>query len=161
VRAAIWIGVLVAAFVLAWQIQDRWAEGRRAERDAAYARAGASGEDLPGGFGRVVVGAPSGAPAIEGQRPPAGPPRPREGTGPAKPGPAPAPGAQAAFDRLRRHVVRRGDSISEICTQFYGTAREDVVEAVARVNGLSNPGAIREGQELVLPPLDELGGSRR
>jgi len=160
-RAAIWIAVLVAAFVLAWQLQDRWANARRAERDAAYSRVTADGTGNPEGFGRVVVGAPSGADPILGQQ------HQNVGTGPgaspravgAEPQKSanPAPGATT----MRRHVVRKGESLSKICAAFYGTARKEVVDAVARANGLTNSSAIREGQELVMPTLEELRAAPR
>lgn len=142
-RAALWIAVLLAAFVLAWRIQDRWAAERRDERDAAYGiRSGSASDD---GFGHVVVGEPSGAAPIVVTPPPAAP-RPANGAAPAPSG----------ADRLRHHVVQSGESLSKICSAYYGTARKDVVDAVARANGLSSPETVRAGQRLVLPPLAEL-----
>lgn len=146
-RAALWIAVLLAAFVLAWRIQERWAAERRDERDAAYGVASES-ED---GFGRVVVGEPSGAAPIVVTPPPAA--RPASGA-------APVP-TSAGADRLRHHVVQSGESLSKICAAYYGTARKDVVEAVARANGLSSPETVRAGQRLVLPPLTELKSAPR
>jgi nucleoid-associated protein YgaU len=142
-RAALWIAVLLAAFVLAWRIQDRWAAERREERDAAYGLASES-ED---GFGRVIVGEPSGAAPILVTPPPAAPT-------------APVPNAAGA-DRLRHHVVQKGEALSKICAAYYGTARKDVVEAVARANGLASPEMVRAGQRLVLPPLAELKSAPR
>lgn len=151
-RALLWISVLLATFVLAWMIQDRWAAERREERDAAYARPSDGGSDLPEGFTRVVVGEPSGAAPVV----PPTPPVPRPGTASPR-----DTGGAAANDRLRHHVVKPGDSLSKICAAFYGTARKDVVDAVARANGLSKPEALRAGQQLVLPPLQELKGPPR
>lgn len=151
-RAALWIAVLIAAFVLAWMIQERWADARREERDAAYARPSEVGTDLPEGFSRVVVGEPSGAAPVT----PPSPPAPRAAPDPGRGG---SPSANG--DRLRHHVVVKGESLSKICAAFYGTARKDVVEAVARANGLSNPEAVRAGQQLVLPPLQELRAQPR
>jgi len=148
-RAALWIAVLVAAFVLAWKIQERWADDRRAERDAAYARPSEAGGELPEGFSRAVVGEPSGAAPI--LPPVVNTPVPRTG-GAAD---SSSSGASAA-DTLRHHLVKSGDTLSQICAAAYGTARKDVVEALARANGLSEPEALRIGQQLVLPPLAEL-----
>ncbi len=168
-RAAIWIAVLVAAFVLAWQVENRWADARRAERDEAYSRIATSGTETPAGFGRVVIGEPSGAPPILGQQPSPTGSANRAGTGAKS---SPESGGAAKIETggngqaarpvaLGRHVVRKGESLSKICAAFYGTARKDVVEAVARANGLTNSGAIREGQALVLPTLEELHSSPR
>ncbi|MCY2958723.1 MAG: LysM peptidoglycan-binding domain-containing protein [Planctomycetota bacterium] len=151
-RAALWIAVLLLAFVLAWRIQERWADGRREERDAAYARPSEAGAAVPEGFSRAVVGEPSGAAPITpplAARPPN--PTPRPGGKPGQDGAAPT-----GSDKLRHHIVQKGDSLSKICAAAYGTARRDVVEAVARANGLSNPEAVRIGQQIVLPPLSEL-----
>ena len=164
-RAAIWIAVLFAAFVLAWQLQDRWASARRAERDAAYSRVALEGTEIPQGFGRVVIGEPSGAEPILVQEPPAKTSDSAATTrsptsGGAQIG-AIIPRSASESSALHRHVVRKGESLSKICAAFYGTARKDVVEAVARANGLTNAGAIREGQDLVLPTLDELRSAPR
>lgn len=164
-RAAIWIALLVAAFVLAWQLEDRWSDAHRAERDAAYSRITADESALPEGFGRVVVGAPSGADPILGQQPPDVGSGTRTGMDAtstnvgAEPARSASPPSNPAG--LRRHVVRKGESLSKICAAFYGTARKDVVDAVARANGLTNSGAIREGQALVLPTLEELRAAPR
>ncbi|MBL8694002.1 MAG: LysM peptidoglycan-binding domain-containing protein [Planctomycetes bacterium] len=158
-RVAIWVALLVAAFVLAWQIQERWAEARRAERDAAYGRVSSGEGNLPEGFGRVIVGAPSGADPIERPRP--APTSDEEHETEAGGSTGRAAQGQPDARRLRRHVVQRGDSLSEICAAAYGTSRKAVVDAVARANALPNPGAIREGQELVLPPLEELSSPPR
>lgn len=151
-RAVLWIAILVAAFVLAWQVQDRWAAERREERDAAYARLPDGGGDLPEGYSRAVVGAPSGAAPV----------LPSESARPVGRPAAPAPEPSASgTGSLRRHVVQKGDVLSKICSAYYGTARKDVVDAVARANGLADPQALRVGQQLVLPPLDELRSAPR
>ncbi len=147
-RIALWVAVLLAAFAAAWVVQARWTAAHRAEQDAAFGRVPIEAADLPEGFSRVVVGAPSGAePVILPQ--PAAPVPPDRDAAPADEPPPPAPGE-------RRHVVRKGESLSKICAAAYGTARADVIAAVARVNGLARPDQIREGQVLVLPPFEEL-----
>lgn len=151
-RAVLWIAVLLAAFVLAWKIQDRWADERREERDAAYARPSEAGAELPEGYSRAIVGDPSGAAPVTPPVVQQPVPRPKSG--------AQSPGAGAS-DTLRHHVVQKGDSLSKICSAAYGSARKDLVEALARANGLSNPEALRIGQQIVLPPLAELKASPR
>ena len=61
---------------------------------------------------------------------------------------------------LRTHRVRAGETLGQICIDEYGTQRDGLPEAVARFNGLSDPGQIREGQELVLPDRARLAGPR-
>jgi nucleoid-associated protein YgaU len=164
VRAALWIAVLVAAFVLAWRIQERWSLERREERDAAYARPSETDAPLPDGFSRVVIGQPSGAPAVEpppGSRARTGSASSTHADGGTDPRSGSAGDHAAQTGQVRRYVVVAGDSLSEICSVAYGTARKDVVEAVARANGLTDPGAIRVGQHLVLPPLAELSSPPR
>jgi len=53
-------------------------------------------------------------------------------------------------------IVQPGQNLSTICRARYGTARVEVVEAVARHNRLANADSIREGQKLDLPPLEQL-----
>jgi hypothetical protein len=53
-------------------------------------------------------------------------------------------------------VVLPGQNLSTICRGHYGTARVEVVEAVARHNRLANSDSLREGQTLDLPPLEQL-----
>lgn len=157
-RAALWIAILIAAFVLAWRIQERWSADRREERDAAYARP--SDEALPEGFSRAVVGRPSGAAAVEvppasrtshASEPSGGETHVPDPQRTGSPGITPKSG-----DGLRRYVVADGDSLSKICAAVYGTARKEVVDAVARANGLADPGSIRVGQHLVLPPIADV-----
>lgn len=152
-RAVLWIAVLLAAFVLAWKIQDRWSDDRREERDAAYARPSEAGAALPEGYSRAIVGEPSGAAPVT-------PPVVQQPVPRAKAGARP-PEDAGSTGTLRHHVVQKGDSLSKICSAAYGTARKDLVEALARANGLSNPEALRIGQQLVLPPLAELKAAPR
>ena len=46
--------------------------------------------------------------------------------------------------------------LSKICAEVYGRGTPDIVAAVARYNGIDDPDQIRPGDELVLPPLDDL-----
>jgi nucleoid-associated protein YgaU len=148
-RVALWIAVLLAAFAVAWLVQERWAQARRDERDAAWQRPAGDAGDLPEGYSRAVVGAPSGSPPIV---PPAAPPPAAQ--------PAPRKDVQASPQPVN-HRVRKGETLSEICAGFYGTARADVVEALARRNGLSKPEVLRAGQVIVIPPLAELRAQPR
>ncbi|MBK7877975.1 MAG: LysM peptidoglycan-binding domain-containing protein [Planctomycetes bacterium] len=57
--------------------------------------------------------------------------------------------------------MRRGQTLSAICQSHYKTARPSVVDAVARHNKLSDPASLREGQRILLPPLDSLTQGQR
>lgn len=139
-RIVLWILLLVALFVAAGVLQDRFTRATRAERDAARASAN--------GFGHVVIGEKSGAPLIEL------PPRSTRD--------APATsGAQASNGASGEHVVARGESLSTICEKHYGTSRKDLLSAVARYNGIASVDSIREGQRIRLPSLTELTSSEK
>jgi LysM repeat protein len=57
------------------------------------------------------------------------------------------PSAEATMQpATRTYVVRPGDSLSEIAERF-GVSQQALMDA----NGITNPDAIREGQELVIP----------
>ena len=58
-------------------------------------------------------------------------------------------------------VVQQGQSLSAICQSHYGTARQDVVAALARFNGVADANRLREGMKLRLPPLERLTASPR
>jgi nucleoid-associated protein YgaU len=104
--------------------------------------------ELPPDWGAVVLGAPSGA---EPYAPAAQPAAPTPAPPPA-PAPAPTPATAHEFEL----TVSPGQSLSSICKEHYGTASVALVEALARVNGLKSPDALRSGQKLRLPPLETL-----
>lgn len=52
-----------------------------------------------------------------------------------------------------KHVVRSGETLYRIVLRAYGSAPAELVEAVAKANGLRDAGAISEGQTLTLPSL--------
>jgi phage tail protein X len=47
--------------------------------------------------------------------------------------------------------VQRGETLGEICVEAYGTQKGGLPLALARFNGLDDPGQIREGQDLLIP----------
>lgn len=51
----------------------------------------------------------------------------------------------------RTYTVQAGDSLSKISKQFYGNANEYMKIFEANREQLSNPNAIRPGQQLVIP----------
>lgn len=153
----------------------------RLTRQAHEQRETRAGIPLPGathvpgedGWALLVLGAESQAlPLAELERSrgktqasPAGGPEPR-GRGPLSPTApdSPAPLTTERPDEpiapLRTHRVRAGETLGQICIDVYGTQRNGLPEAVARFNGLAEPGEIREGQELLLPDRARLEGPR-
>lgn len=58
-------------------------------------------------------------------------------------------------------TVQRGQQLGELCRKHYGSGRRELVDAVARYNHMASPDQLREGQQLLFPPLDALIGERR
>jgi len=81
---------------------------------------------------------------------PAGGGDPREPQSPANEKPSnvtpPAPAAAS-------YAVKDGDTFYRIVLRAYGTAPQELVDAVARANGLRDPSQISAGQTLTLPSL--------
>jgi pyruvate/2-oxoglutarate dehydrogenase complex dihydrolipoamide acyltransferase (E2) component len=69
---------------------------------------------------------------------------------PAAPAPAPAPAAKAAAAPAQHdtYVVQQGDTLSGIAQRELGSAR--LADELARLNGISDPTALRVGQVLKL-----------
>jgi nucleoid-associated protein YgaU len=59
---------------------------------------------------------------------------------------------------LARYVVQKGDTLSKIAKEHYGTQRPDVVKALYEANRdqLPNPNTIIPGKELMVPVLREV-----
>ena len=135
----------------------RWRAEARARGEAVTQ---VSGEERPGIPARVLIGAPSGAAPIQHE------------------GPIPLGARQRAYEEELREVelapappttaapapvmltVRPGSTLSGLCQEFYSDTERppltQVVEAVARWNGLASPNDLRAGQVLELPPLSSL-----
>ena len=56
---------------------------------------------------------------------------------------------ETAQDQVERYEVRRGDTLSGICAEYYGDA--GLFPALQKANGLKNPDLV-PGQTLSLPP---------
>jgi hypothetical protein len=67
---------------------------------------------------------------------------------PAAPAPAPAPKSTAAPVQHDTYVVQQGDTLSGIAQRELGSAR--LADELARLNGISDPAALRVGQVLKL-----------
>ncbi len=58
-----------------------------------------------------------------------------------------------ASTTVKRHVVKRGDSLSSISKQYYGSSGH--TDLLARTNGLSNPDNVPLGTSLVIPERNQ------
>ena len=166
--------ILLALFSAAALWQRSWTEESRSNRAPFPSEvSGPFPETETAGWSRVVLGRPSGGepyggpPAAVGESPERDGPKdhaqppiqaPRRDS-PETPLPSPAPGpTQPEKDPLV--LVQAGQTLSEICRDHYGTARHELVLAVARYNQLAGPDSIREGQEILLPTLESLHETR-
>ena len=50
-----------------------------------------------------------------------------------------------------KYVVKSGDTINGIAYRFYGKYNEAKILEIQRINNISNPAALRIGQELIIP----------
>ena len=104
---------------------------------------------------RVLIGAPSGAdPVSQLEGSGSAPLRELDPTAPEL-WDDPSPPQPATFE-LKVHP---GSTLSKICQDFYPEPRpplSQVVEAVARWNGLVSPNDLRAGQRLQLPTIRQL-----
>jgi len=136
-------------------------------------------------WGRVIVGRPSGADPVAPLAPPVSS-SPPSAPSPTATTPASAPKPTAAATKLDDSsptseprsnaplatsksarvsidagaatpiIVQRGDSLSSVCQAHYGTSRKEIVQALAAFNKLKNADQLREGDTLLIPPLDRL-----
>ncbi len=54
---------------------------------------------------------------------------------------------------MKKYTIQSGDTLGGIAQKFYGKASK--YTEIAEANGISNPNAIRVGQEIVLPGLED------
>lgn len=145
---------------IAWLAQSRIVDQlkQEQERSTDLLREGSPAMLEEPGWGHVILGRPSGAPPLE-QPPrlpdPAAttskeriPPPP----GDSAPAPAPAPRWPADLEL----VVRPGQSLSKIAAAEYDRATDELVQALARYNGLDDPNKLRAGRTLRVPVKDKL-----
>lgn len=141
-RIAAGLLLLFGAFAAAWFWQEELLAGIERELDS---RAGLPGEDELGeptpGWGRVVVGNPSGAEAVEPPPPPIEEP-------PVDPGPPPP--------EYPSIVVERGQRLWTLATERYGAVGPDLVTRLGLFNGLPDPDRLQEGMLLQFPPREVL-----
>jgi hypothetical protein len=114
---------------------------------------GASGE-LEQGWSRLVVGAPSGARPIEI-------PEIADSAAQEAGGDQPVREADWIEERSRALEdfvieVQEGQTLSQIAQAHYQRHSPEVVEALARYNGIHNSNQIRAGQRIHLPDIERL-----
>jgi len=162
--------ILVALFLGAATWQRRFSETARNERDASLGTPSHAVDAPAEGWSVVTVGRPGGgdpfgAPAPTPTRAPdsaqpagtSAAPAPKSAPAPGQVAPSPPASTPApAAAGSTEWIVEPGQSLSRICSTRYGTARPEVVDAVARHNGLSSPDLVREGQRLDLPAIERL-----
>jgi nucleoid-associated protein YgaU len=159
VRALLLALSLAGLFVLALWWQERHWAGIRAEQSALAARQDALEAPTPSGMLQageavLIVGAPSGADPVA--RPVQGRPTPPR---------AVAPEADAQDPDQPVHdgplpefelVVQPGQTLSGLAHLHYGRHGRELLAALARHNGLSDPHQLRAGAVLRLPPIEVL-----
>jgi len=157
--------VLATAFGAAALWQSRRVEALEAERELARQfEAGelASGPlgTIPAGWAHVVIGGPaavdplSSAPssAQVGGDTASGATR---GASTQVPAPTQIPQAAPASADFEV-IVEPGQSLSKIARSHYGTAPVALVRQLSRYNGMADENALRAGQKLRLPPIEQL-----
>lgn len=92
--------------------------------------------------------------------PPTRPPAPLEPP-PSDPEPSPDPDPVIEVPQEVRYTVQSGDNLYRIITRAYGSAPEDLVEAVAEANAMDDPGNLAVGQVLLLPAVSGFQKPRR
>ena len=151
-RALVLLLLLAAGFGLAAVWQSRHLDRLRGERETA-ARvvegevSQTSSGLVPAGMALVTVGRPSGVAPLEGERE-----NPRVEAGEA----------EGEFDHPPlpdfELVVREGQSLSKIAAAHYGEATRELVEALARYNGMEDADLLKVGDRLLLPQVEVLVG---
>jgi hypothetical protein len=149
--------ILLTCAALAGLVQSRWTEGVRTERENLLrARGARTGPD--DGWSQVIVGVPSGAEAADVEwypQPdpvdPELPPDPSYGDDDELPDVPPEP-----EDRTWQVRISSGMVLSKLCAEAYGRGTPEIVDAVARYNGLANANHLSVGDVIFLPPYSEL-----
>lgn len=158
-RALLLALTLAGLFVLALWWQERHWAGIRAEQNALAARQDALEAPTPSGTlsagqAVLIVGSPSGAEPVARPTPPRGAPRPKAQpqTSSGDPDQPLHEGPLPEFEL----VVQPGQTLSGLAHLHYGRHGRELLAALARHNGLSDPHQLRAGAVLRLPPIEAL-----
>ena len=146
--------LLATAFGAAALWQSSHVEALEAERELA--RQIEAGEltngplgTIQAGWAHVVIGGPA---AID----PVGAPAHADMTQPPQAPVETPPSSAEPMSKDFELVVEPGQSLSRIARSHYGTAPMTLVRELARYNGLESENALRSGQTLRLPPIEQL-----
>jgi phage tail protein X len=163
-RAVLGLVILGALCLGAAQWQGRLTRSAQEQREARAGIPLPGAQHVPGeeGWAVLVLGAESRAPrladlarsgATASAGTPSPPPPPVAAATQEAPNPIPVqpPAPAPTLAPLRTHRVQRGETLGEICVEAYGTQKGGLPLALARFNGLDDPGQIREGQDLLIP----------
>ena len=158
--------LLAALFGLAWFWQTGTLARMRAERAATLGverggRRDPAFEALPDGWGVVVIGAPSGAEPVFLERSGRAP-SPPSAELEARPEDLAAGASWTELEQRAlgdyRIEILAGQTLSSIADAYYGERTRELVESLARYNGLSSADALPVGETLLLPPRERLIG---
>lgn len=176
------VGVLLLLFAFAGAVlwQRSWLAEAQAEREHARHDGALDSPESKrandSGWGRVIVGRPSGADPVAPVAPPVSSSAsssapsptttPPSGTKPTVAATSERSNAPLATSKSARAsadagastaiIVQRGDSLSSVCQAHYGTSRKEIIQALAAFNKLKDADHLREGDTLLIPPLDRL-----
>jgi hypothetical protein len=157
VRVFLGLLLFAAAFLLASTIHRQWTDGVRREREGLRERRQLAAADDFETWGRaeLVFGRPSGREPLDVELP--GPAEDAVLAG-SSTSDAAADGAPPSdwTPPVYEMTVQRGQVLSTICQDFYGTSRPPLPDQVAVFNGLEDADSVRAGQVLRLPPLSML-----
>ena len=59
--------------------------------------------------------------------------------------------APAVVESREKYVVKSGDTLNGIAYRFYGRYNEAKIQEIQRINNITNPAALKVGQELIIP----------
>lgn len=54
-----------------------------------------------------------------------------------------------------KYIVKSGDTLNGIAYRFYGKYSEAKIQEIQRINNITNPAALRVGQELIIPVSED------
>lgn len=152
---------LLALIFCAWLAQQVIIKELRRRKEVAQPMVGTApatptDSDLPPleeGWGRVLVGAPSGAAPRSRPLAPTTQPAAASPDAPLVSPPQPLPQSEPPprWPADLELVVRPGQSLSKIAAAEYGRSTPELVERLAAYNGMDNPNKLSAGQKLRIP----------
>jgi nucleoid-associated protein YgaU len=163
-RVAIGLGILGCLFALVWlwdaRLDDELLQARERERAELGLQRQHAANAAIGTSSAVLIGRPAGGaarqatPTIEPRSPSPtallSPAQPQAQLQPPSSVPEGPVAPTAPVDA--RWTVEAGQTLYSIARRHYGRADRQLLELVARHNGLADPSQLSAGQVLVLPP---------